>query len=80
MIVKEHILDSLECAKHLTSNQIVNSSLIKSIFDQKKKNPQYFDRIEMKTLASAYLKTYQNILNDATNEGKSKSLWITGDI
>ena len=79
MIVGEQILDSLECAKYVTSDQIVNSYLINSLF-LNKKSPQYFSKIDMHTLTIYYLKTYQTILNDVRIKVESKSILITSDI
>ena len=68
----------MEWAKHIASDQTINSALAKIIFNQKIE--QYFDPIDIHSFADVYLEKYLNILAEAKAEVNSKPMSITNHI
>ena len=73
----ERIEDILECSKYIASDRTINSALAKIIFNEKKKNEQYFDPINIQSFADVYLEKCKTILNETTLEVNSKPMSIT---
>ena len=77
-IVEGLILNSFRYAKHITSDQTVNSALAKSIFN--KLSPQYFDPIDIQTWVGTYFEAYHRTLNEVKTFKNSELLSITINI